>query len=1500
MVCGLVSTVLGAGRFVSIALLAALLGACGSDGSKPAQPASNDLGLEQCDLVDGTVLGTPAEPIMIDGVATQVCRITAGQVRGGAQIDLKISHRYQPLAWLLDGKLEIGDSRTYASLDEFVKGEFARLSVPTGALLRATAGSMIVVHRNGYFQADVVSQDQNLEGSGEWAGVVVNSIGSHPECPANTSPSSFCNIAGAHGYYGGLSSADARIHVIGQTILPSSDFTRQTRLGFEGSVSEAGGAVSGGAPLPAAVVLNAPLTYDRPQKISAFDTAGTAIEINGGYFGTIDGEANLHLAAQNAQGSAVYWHHDFGGGIKGVFYHGQADQPALRGVGGDVDLSGISLIDRNFTASLAIALQGGHVDLTNVLVQNFRSCLQLDATASATLTAVAFGCLQPTAVAQDGVDHAARVTAAALAQASSNYYEASPDLSPDLMVSNAELISAYANWGPTHELQGGRDIIDGPFDAYDLHNLRLIYPDCLGIGTLLPETQTVSVGRTIYRLCELSGTIDSNARLSGSFNDGAFAWVLSGAVSLGQDFVRLSETQQLAALAAPKFFGIPARTPVYARGGASLTVQPGVHWIVDGNVNAPVEIALLPGDDAGAWGGVRVNGIDRLTCQRGSSEGVCAFAGNRRLTIEYLRVMQAGAGQPALQLHEVGPGAAIDHLQIVDSTGIGLALHGGRVNIKHLLLTENRGEQLVWERGYRGTIQYGLLTGGASGAGNALLGRNDGANHDTTPRSRPTLANVTVVGAGQANAILLEQGSGLLLYNSIVSGFASCLDIDGAATAALQTSDPQQIAMSDVVLNCATTLTADAEDGGFDYGYAVAHSATVYEIDPQLDENYLPTNSSLPATATHIDLRLAGDAANHLNANAGYWGAVAHAEDGWYRIWSGLGMRLSPECDGKGFLDDDYEYTFSQVMAPLQSYGYFGDIYLNYKVCSLPTQVSEDLELTPYTGADAAAAAGGGSVLVTENGSRYGVEGSVTWEHLPVPTIWLLDGMVTVGDGARELIDPAEEAALKANPVELTMHPGTWVMAADANSGLHVTRGARLRILGESMLADEVCSYESQTFGDCAQLAGAGPVSMFGPRDPDAFDLTLPAVIDDGFGGYSGDYVPYAPLGNSNNTPYWADYAFSLTLPWRGIVVDGFARNNQCPDAATAQPGAQVCNIAGAYGRHGGYDDEYMSVEIRHLRMVGGALRFNSVAGSMEALRYAPIAAFPSDQTGEASIVTLEGGRLNVRELQARMVNPFHDDLYGSAKPGTLIRWNHGYRGSLQYIYGQLLQLSDGQERRISANGRDYFVPLLRGANGEPGHEDALPRSMPTIANLTLLSYERDASSGTMSGNIDSSLIEVVGGSGLFLSHAALGTDSGAVDRLSTDFCFKLDASVAARVAAGEFVVRQLAATCENLSDNAEVTLAGMAGVDNGYWSSTRSLFGQWYDFAASEQSFVDLFGPDPIAIEFESDRRYPIQQAIDDYGHVMLDMSSAPTADLQFLQVTDYLGAADYWIKPF
>ena len=62
---------------------------------------------------------------------------------------------------------------------------------------------------------------------------------------------------------------------------------------------------------------------------------------------------------------------------------------------------------------------------------------------------------------------------------------------------------------------------------------------------------------------------------------------------------------------------------------------------------------------------------------------------------------------------------------------------------------------------------------------------NLGSDMDRLPRSNPQIANLTIV-SDDGQAILLREGTGLGLYNSVIaddSGESTCLDIDNVTTA---------------------------------------------------------------------------------------------------------------------------------------------------------------------------------------------------------------------------------------------------------------------------------------------------------------------------------------------------------------------------------------------------------------------------------------------------------------------------------------------------------------------------------------------------------------------------------------------------------------------------------------------------------------------------------------------------------------------------------------------
>ncbi|WP_288132733.1 hypothetical protein [Microbulbifer sp.] len=1329
--------------------IALLLGGCSGDVSNEvAQEQPQDLTLQQCELADNGVVGAPTDPIMVDGVETQACVLNT-DIGQQEEVILKRSHNYEPLVWVLDGTYEIGLSKSYATLAELQADPVYLLQ--TDETLYAKPGAVVVVHRNARLSADIASVDDDNIGGGEWGGVVVNGFGYHPDCGSHVSADNFCNIQGEWGYFGGLSRAES----FERTVLLSEDTLSQStfRTGFNGFAAEAGGEVDGGT-LDAAITFNAPLlgqTFD-PQGV--FYSAKSGVTLNGG---TLE----LSLLAKGNRDHAMHWHSGFSGTVNNsVIYHQeegaalQGEQSAMTGgawAGLDtgespgVSISGLTLVDQSLNAGSAIALAGGgSIRIDNAVVQGFNHCLEIaDGNTQVALANSALYCTETNRAAEDGNNYAQQVLAAG-----ENIYTLNPDLTPELAISNTAIAG----------VTGGSLATSG--SLVERFGLALTYADCYGAGTLLEEPITIGTGT--YRVCELQGQHAGNLYFDNDINGELIVWRINGALTLGEDFADLEAAQQQARLQAPHNVILDSDSRVQLAGSASITVNPGVALRVQGSSTRSVELA--PADGESGWGGITINGLAD-SCD---SDELCALAQRQFVDINYLRLLNAGNGQPALTLNEVSEAGAVHYLDIADSASVGLALNGGAANIKNLLVADTAGDQVQWSNGYRGTLQYAILQAGEASHGHALHGRNRAEDHDAAPRSRPVLANITAKGSDSADtAILLEKGSGLLLYNSVVADFNTCLDIDDPATNSLQSTDPAQIHFDNVVLDCDATVAAEEEESGQDYAATTQSQSGVYEVAAVLDSNFVATGEDIPGIESSIDFSLAGASANYLNAGVGYMGSVRDSVDDWYLGWSdSVGVLLAAECDFQGVLEDDYVF-----------YAGGGPSDPRFKVCGLRGTITEDFILTAFTGEDRLAVESG--ELITEE-----LPSGEVVEREPIITLWLLNGLVRVGEGHLEISDLAQVEAMKADPVTLGIEASATIMVSKGG-GLHITRGGELVVMGgESLISNE-------------DTDRSGPVNLIGLSQS-----------------------PYLYL---NDFPYGGSPADVEVSPWIGLIVDGFARNNQCPDAM-AEPGTRVCNIKGEYGYHGGYDNDHGNLHIENLHMLKGSLRLNSVGrgGKVENFYFGlgDDAIFQPDAWGgdnfRKAAIDIDGGTVSLNNLNI------------SSVPGNNIRWNHGYQGVLQSVYLAGAPFVGGttvEEQTQSVfqvDGTWYADSAIVGKNGISGEENALPRSMPTLANVTLRGGDLgpDLFFNPDMPHVTTNLIDLQHGSGLKFFNSIVGAAKSDVfswTGLSTvaDSCITMDQSVSDLLGTS---VRfdQVAFACKSLSSS-----PGLASLIDGEFSST-------------------------------------------------------------------------------
>ncbi len=1430
-------------KVLATALTAAVLASCGADVSdETAMQESMEVSLAQCEILQYGVVGTPTEPVVVDGEEVNACVLSndIGQLKNTRDITgdlnaigLKSSWNYEPLVWVLDGVYEFGASKEYSTLDELIADR-----VNFGVSAYAKPGSVIIVHRNARLVASSIrSLDDNDTGGGEWGGVIVNGIGASPDCPATASPEALCNIKGPFGYYGGVSaSTDLTAYGMGGG-------TTNSVMGFPGLwggnsvIGEAGAetqvALEGyeGGTIHAAVTAYAPAAGQVGNVIAYSGSNG--LQIYGGSYNVVDGNPVSPTPYITESAGPAVELNEYQGGFSARVNHASNTTAAIHVNGGKVDLSNTTLFDQYSQAGSALALTSASMlSIDDVVIQGFDTCLApQDSASQISIGSALLNCSNIT----NSTDNAL----AAIADATDLITGIDPYLSYIWSVTNDGL--SFANVEDISQLGAGNVSVS----SNDLYSAAILFPECMDVGTLASDT--VQIDNLTYQICDLNPTVAQSATLYSNFsiegrldNGGSpdyypknIAWRIDGQVQVGTDFTSLSSSEQAAALASPIQLTLASSTKLVATSNndTELVIQPDAQLRVAGLSAAAVELGVgLSGDITSSWRGITVNGHSDA---------------EQQLDIHYLRLFDTGEdGQAALTLNEVDDNSQIAYLDIYGAGADGLNINGGAVNFDYLVMANIAGDQIQWQNGYTGTIETAIVSPGDDSTGHVLHGINDSTNYDASPRSRPVITNITAAGFGSANtAVLLEQGSGLLMFNSVFSDFATCLDIDDAETAALQSSDPQGILFDGVIFSCENTLAADSEDSGYDYGYTVASSGGVYEEDPVLDTSYVITGDTLAGQASLSSYAgLIGDSYSQLN-DAGYIGAVSDSNDNWYNNWSDS-VVITPdfECNNLGILtaldseltagayrfgydtNGDGEISSNEYWYPAsKSCRILGGIYTNNVTISQYTGLAgETVEQWLNDGytleeIQVDALTGGWAINSSTGETRY-IEEAVM---RVAPTHWSIKGIVHIGNGHQEITDVDTVAEMKANPVMLTIEAGTELTSENDKSVLHISRAGSLVMIGDP-------DYSENTY------------------DPE----------------------------NSRGL---------LNISGIRFVIDGFGRHNQCPNAETTDAGGQVCNIDGEYGYYGGYDNSHSNVDIQYVSFNDNTfLDFNAVGNGL----IAHVNIYESSRQSEVRYaININGGSLNIKDI--------YFDLSAFPEPRSyqgLIEWNYGYTGNIQYLNGIVWIYLPSDEYGNSA--------VIKGRNN-PDNPDSLPRSAPTMANISLYQLPVDGTT-FQGGQPGTMMLALYNGSSVNLYNSVLGAESiymsyygGTVEQ-----CIGFD-DQASSVTAEDINIVNLAAGCENVSFDSRV-------IENPtYKSSATYTFGVNFDspnlLSQVAQKAFGVFNLNPVLVGRDF-AEFPMLEVVNqgnEKGTNSGNYNESPTADTEFLEQTDYMGMYNYNQNP-
>ena len=434
-----------------------------------------------------------------------------------------------------------------------------------------------------------------------------------------------------------------------------------------------------------------------------------------------------------------------------------------------------------------------------------------------------------------------------------------------------------------------------------------------GAGILLTGeaafTQSMTSCQTVdgidKEVCVVQGRISSDT----TWDSGSY-WVLRGAVFI-------EEPARLTIDPGTEIFG------EFATNG-TLIIARGAQILANGTATAPIVFSSDQpiGERARAdWGGLIINGSAPLNVPGSESvgEGDTGVYGGTNAAddsghLRYVRVEFAGTEfSPDNELNGiafqgVGSGTEVDHVMVKYNKDDGLEFFGGTVAVKHVVLQGIADDSVDWTDGWTGKGQFIIVMQSGDDADQGIEADNNGDNNNLTPRSNPTLYNLTLIGDPDTDegsesdiGMLLREGTSATIRNFIVTGFKEAsLDIDHPVT--FEQIENGSLTLGSgiihdncVVSGCVDQFRPDSDDAAASITTQafVTGSSNISFDDPMLADPFNLSDPDYRPAATSP--ALSGAVAPAMPPNDGFFdvanfiGAVGPAgggQDTWWQGWT--------------------------------------------------------------------------------------------------------------------------------------------------------------------------------------------------------------------------------------------------------------------------------------------------------------------------------------------------------------------------------------------------------------------------------------------------------------------------------------------------------------------------------------------------------------------------------------------------------------------------------------
>jgi hypothetical protein len=264
---------------------------------------------------------------------------------------------------------------------------------------------------------------------------------------------------------------------------------------------------------------------------------------------------------------------------------------------------------------------------------------------------------------------------------------------------------------------------------------------------------------------------------------------------------------------------------VSVRAGGRLTIAPGVTVIGSTNQSVPNYLSVDAGariyangtaaqpitftgpeQFPGSWAGLTIAGFSN--CNQSSEELGCAFEADPDIKyggndpednsgiLRYVRILWAGQQiAPDEELNSltmlgVGRGTTIEHVQVDGGLDDGFEWFGGTVDGRYLVCSNMGDDCFDTDEGYQGRMQFALGFQGNNPDiipdSHGIESDNNRSANDSEPRTRPTVANLTLIGNRDSQGgegIRLRRGTSGNYFGVVVDNYRlHCLRIRDTAT----------------------------------------------------------------------------------------------------------------------------------------------------------------------------------------------------------------------------------------------------------------------------------------------------------------------------------------------------------------------------------------------------------------------------------------------------------------------------------------------------------------------------------------------------------------------------------------------------------------------------------------------------------------------------------------------------------------------------------------------